>query len=132
MRIPEELPSPPQSHECPDDLFKEGRFFSHLAGTARVQLKGTSVRSTDHFRGLYFKGRINAPLLQEFAEMIPEGLTELMVHPGRVANGHSSSPFSNFSTVEREQELEALVHKGFRSALSKHGIDLTPFPQKRM
>ena len=132
MRIPEEPPSPPQSHECPDDLLKEGRFFSHLAGTARAQLQGTSVRPTDYFRGLYFKGRINAPLLQEFAGTIPEGLTELMVHPGRVADGRSSGPFSNFSTVEREQELEALVHKGFRSALSKHGIDLTPFPQRRM
>jgi predicted glycoside hydrolase/deacetylase ChbG (UPF0249 family) len=131
MRIPEEPPSPAQSHECSDDLLNEGQFFSHLAETARVQLQGTCVRSTDYFRGLYFKGRINAPLLQEFAGTIPEGLTELMVHPGRVARCRSSGPFSNFSTVEREQELEALVHKGFRAELSKRGIDLTPFPQMR-
>jgi predicted glycoside hydrolase/deacetylase ChbG (UPF0249 family) len=132
MRIPEEPPSPAQHHGCPDDLLNEGRFFSRLAGAARAQLQGTSVRSTDSFRGLYLKGRINVPLLQEFAGTIPEGLTELMVHPGRVSTDRSPGPFSNFSTAEREQELEALMDKGFRAALSKHEIELTPFPQESM
>jgi predicted glycoside hydrolase/deacetylase ChbG (UPF0249 family) len=131
-RIPEEPPSPVQSHECPDDLLREGRFFSHLAQTARAQLQGTNVRSPDYFRGLYFKGKINAPLLQEFAGTVPEGLTELMVHPGRAYKGRSPGPFSDFSTVEREQELEALMDENFRAGLSKHRIDLTPFPEKRI
>jgi predicted glycoside hydrolase/deacetylase ChbG (UPF0249 family) len=132
MRIPEEPLSPARDHGYPDDLSQEGRFFSHLAGIARTRLQGTHVRSTDYFRGLFFKGRINAPLLQEFAGTVLEGLTELMVHPGRVAHGRSSGPFSNFSTVEREQELEALLDESFRAGLSKHGIDLIPFPQERI
>jgi hypothetical protein len=95
-------------------------------------LQGTNVRSPDYFRGLYFKGKINAPLLQEFAGTVPEGLTELMVHPGRAYKGRSPGPFSDFSTVEREQELEALMDENFRAGLSKHRIDLTPFPEKRI
>jgi chitin disaccharide deacetylase len=125
-RIPEE-PPPSRNHELPDGLLREGQFFSRLAEAARVRWRGANMQTTDHFRGLYFKGRIGPSLLQEFVLALPEGLTELMVHPGRVPHSPTPSPFSNFSTLEREQELEALMHKSFGAALSKHGVSLVPF-----
>ena len=127
VRVPEE-PPPSRNNELPDWLFNEGQFFSHLARTARVQWRGTGFQTTDHFRGLYSKGKISPSLLRELVEALPEGLTELMAHPGRVPRGPSQSPFSNFSTPERERELSALMHQSFRAALSKHGVSLVPFP----
>jgi chitin disaccharide deacetylase len=127
MRIPEESPPPTRNYEWPDGHFEEGRFFSRFAEAVRARLRGTGIRSTDYFRGLYLKGKINPSVLCQFAEMIPEGLTELMVHPGRAPDSPSSGPFSNFSTIEREQELEALMDVSFRAALSKQGVRLVPF-----
>ena len=57
------------------------------------------------------------------------GLTELMVHPGRVPAGEPRGPFASFSTRDRETELMALAGEAFRDALGQYGIALTPFPE---
>jgi predicted glycoside hydrolase/deacetylase ChbG (UPF0249 family) len=57
------------------------------------------------------------------------GLTELMVHPGRIADTTRTGPFTSFSTGERERELAALLDPIFPTLLEKYGISLTPFPE---
>jgi hypothetical protein len=47
-----------------------------MAKAARAQLEGTGIRTTDHFRGLYLKGRLSLSSLTESLENLPEGLTE--------------------------------------------------------
>ena len=108
---------------------EEARRFSEIARAARQHLKGTGISTTDHFRGLYLKGRLSSATLNDLLQTLPEGLTELMVHPGRAPLAPRSGPFSSFSTQEREQELETLLHGDFRLALSKAGVTLTPFPE---
>ena len=100
--------------------------FSGLAARARVHLDKARVKTTDAFRGLYLKGRLSVELLAEVLENLPEGLTELMVHPGRVAQG-DESPFSSFSTAERLGELKTLTDERFRSALARCGVSLVSF-----
>jgi hypothetical protein len=89
------------------------------------------ISATDHFRGLYLKGKLPVSHWMDFLEAIPPGLTELMVHPGRAPGYAASGPFSGFSTTDREKELEALVNGRFRAALLKTGVELTPFPGVR-
>jgi hypothetical protein len=52
-----------------------------------------------------------------------------MVHPGRIVKTRLETPFSSFSTVEREQELETLLNAKFRLILKEMKIILTPFPE---
>jgi predicted glycoside hydrolase/deacetylase ChbG (UPF0249 family) len=106
----------------------EARNFSRLGAQARPHLKGSGVSTTDYFRGLYLKGKFTLPIMEENLRQIPPGLTELMVHPGRVPAAPIPTPFSAFSNLDREKELETLLDDSFRLALDRNGIELTPFP----
>jgi chitin disaccharide deacetylase len=129
IRTPEE-PSDGFSGYSPLSLLaNEALFFNGHAEAARPLFTAMGIFTADHFRGLYFKGHLPASQWMEFLESMPQGLTELMVHPGRSA-GHASGPFSSFSTADREKELEALTDGRFRAALLKTGVTITPFPER--
>jgi predicted glycoside hydrolase/deacetylase ChbG (UPF0249 family) len=123
MRIPDEtLPS--GDGTVPADLLEEARRFGSLGREARKILAGTGIVSSDHFRGLLLKGRLSVETLLAELGQLPDGLTELMVHPGRVP---AEDPFSAFSSPERERELEALLDPRFRLALDRAGVVLVSF-----
>jgi chitin disaccharide deacetylase len=128
-RIPEEPENESESDPSFPESVEEARFFSTHAKAARPLFRAAEILSTDHFRGLYLKGRLPDSLWLEFLESIPDGITELMVHPGHPAGDHTLSPFSGFSTSDREKELAALIDGRFRQALLKSGVDLIPFPK---
>jgi len=129
MRLPEEPCPPTQTGTMPDALMEEAWFFFEHAREASAILHGHTVRTTDYFCGLYWKGSLSLPLLVEFLGVLPTGLTELMVHPGQVPDAGTTGPFSGFSTEEREQELKALLDPDFRLALDAADVTLTPFPE---
>jgi predicted glycoside hydrolase/deacetylase ChbG (UPF0249 family) len=129
MRMPEEPPPQHADGSLSAEAMEEARRFSKIARTARQHLKGTGFSIPDHFRGLYVKGSLSLTVMTDLLQTLPEGLTELMVHPGRVPRVPVSGPFSGFSTPAREQELETLLHEDFSRALSDAGVTLTPFPE---
>ena len=108
---------------------EEARLLSGLGWTARPLILEARRNITDHFRGLYLKGRLTVQKLESVLQCLPDGLTELMVHPGRVIGNLPKTPFSSFSTVEREQELETLLNAKLRLILKEMKIILTPFPE---
>ena len=128
FRIPEEPDPPPWAGHLPLELEEEARTFSRLARTARSLLGPEGgVRAADHYRGLYLKGRPSQAILRDMIRALPEGLTEFMVHPGRVPGSANTGPFSTFSTADREKELEVLLEPEFGDLLA--GVILTPFPE---
>lgn len=127
MRIPEEPVPLPGSEAIPPWLREEGQWFSSMARAARLKLQGGAVDVPDHFRGLYLKGRFSLAVLLDLIETIPPGLTELMVHPGRISDGSFAGPFSSFSTPDRLKELETLLDPAFLSGLRSRHIDSIPF-----
>ena len=129
IRIPEETFPSDQRNEIPTPLREEALLFSEMARTAHPEFNGTRIRTTDHFRGLFLKGRLSFLTLEKVLRILPSGLTELMVHPGQVPAAPLKSPFSTFSNRDREQELEALLSQEFREILEIENIDLTPFPE---
>lgn len=103
--------------------------FCNLGAAARSFIMLSEIESCDHFRGLYLKGKLDATILEGFLRDLPMGLTEWMVHPGRVADTTRTGPFTAFSTGERELELTTLLDPIFPTLLEKYGISLTPFPE---
>jgi hypothetical protein len=103
--------------------------FCRLAAASRTRIIGTALKTTDHFRGLYLKGTLSLETLEATLEALPPGLTELMVHPGRMPGGGAEGPFSAFSNRDRERELEVLTCDRFRQMLERYHIALTPFPE---
>jgi predicted glycoside hydrolase/deacetylase ChbG (UPF0249 family) len=83
-------------------------------------------RTTDHFAGFQITGRFRTPELVELLGVIPEGSTELMVHPGRCRE--SLLQARTRLKESREHELAALVAPETRQALERYGIELVNYP----
>lgn len=109
-------------------LRAEARTFNKVAKEARGKILGSGLYTPDFFLGLYWKGLISLRLLTEMLERLPQGLTELMVHPGRVEPDGKKGSFSAFSGRDREKELKALLNPEFRVILKKYEVILTGFP----
>jgi predicted glycoside hydrolase/deacetylase ChbG (UPF0249 family) len=129
IRIPNEPEPTSSDFTLSPSLCEEARFFSGLGQNARSMMLKSGLHTTDHFRGLYLKGRLSIQSLESVLRQLPDGLTELMVHPGRVVGNPPETPFSGFSTVEREQELETLLNAKLRLILDEMEIIFTPFPE---
>ncbi|MCX5817299.1 MAG: ChbG/HpnK family deacetylase [Proteobacteria bacterium] len=128
IRIPEETKPSYSNLDISEEIAAEAGLFSKYATEARTRIETTGIRTTNHFRGLYLKGRFSLGIMEELLLTLPDGLTEFMTHPGHADTGRLSGPFSTFSTQDRERELETLVHPGFPLLLKKSDVTLTPFP----
>ncbi len=129
IRFPEEPAPVFMDRGGPVDT-AEARMFSRLASDVRGRIRRSALRTTDHFRGLYLKGRLTPESFEKTLSALPSGLTELMVHPGRASAEGGQGPFSSFSNRDRERELEALTGGRFREALDRYGIRLTSYSRE--
>jgi predicted glycoside hydrolase/deacetylase ChbG (UPF0249 family) len=82
-------------------------------------------RTTDHFTGFQITGRFGTSELATLMALIPEGSTELMVHPGHYGPALRGAPTR--LKQSRETELAALCAPEVRAAIQLHGIDLTDY-----
>jgi chitin disaccharide deacetylase len=130
IRIPEEPPPAGSLAKAGSRYTLEAENFSRLAASARARTSEYSLNTTDHFRGLYLKGLLSKEFIEEIFQSLPQGLTELMVHPGKAPKDASES-FAAFSNAEREKELAFLKRAEFKSLLEKYFIQLTGFPEGR-
>jgi predicted glycoside hydrolase/deacetylase ChbG (UPF0249 family) len=127
VRIPEEQAPLYGPLHISDELASEARLFSRYASEARIRIKMAEIRTTEHFRGLYLKGRLSLTIMAKLLMTLPDGITELMTHPGRAETSLRPGPFSTFSNRDREGELETLVHPDFPLLLNKYGVHLASF-----
>ena len=91
-----------------------GRLFETKAGARGME-------SPDHFIGHSFTGALSKEVLLRLLPSIPDGVSELMCHPG-YHDAHLAS-LSSF-TLSREVEMEALKDPGVRKLLEKKEIKL--------
>lgn len=127
IRVPGELLNSVRSLKRDEGVVREAEFFSNYAFRMRPSLDAWGLSAPDYFRGLYVKGRLSPQVLMELVENLDDGLTELMVHPGIEGSADTANPFTGFSTVERKDELEALLDERFRSILDKRGVTLVSY-----
>lgn len=129
VRIPDESEPVSPDLSLSSSTREEARLFSQLGKTARPFIVASGLHSTDHFYGLYLKNHFSFKRLESILEAFPGGLAELMVHPGRSLENDLTTPFSSFSTSDREQELEILLNAKLRLMLKEMKIILSPFPE---
>ena len=82
-------------------------------------------RTTGHFAGFQITGLYRTAELVELLGAIPEGSTELMVHPGRCREALRQA--RTRLKESRERELAALVAAETRQAIERHGIELVNY-----
>jgi predicted glycoside hydrolase/deacetylase ChbG (UPF0249 family) len=88
-------------------------------------LEKHGCRTTDHFAGFQMTGQLRTAELVELLELVPEGTTELMCHPGRC--GAALRQANTRLKESREEELEALMAGETRAALERNGIELVNY-----
>ncbi|MGH9657465.1 MAG: ChbG/HpnK family deacetylase [Bryobacteraceae bacterium] len=84
-----------------------------------------SCRTTDHFAGFQITGRFRTPELVRLIQSLPDGVTELMCHPGRCRAALRQA--RTRLKESREEELHALVAPETRQALAACGVDLVNY-----
>ena len=96
-----------------------------LRGRFQRVLTRHGCRTTDHFAGFQITGRLRTAELVQLLELVPEGTTELMCHPGRC--GAALRQARTRLKESREEELEALMAAETRAALERNGIELVNY-----
>jgi chitin disaccharide deacetylase len=119
-RINDEQPLPPFGYEIPEAQLEHVRKTGELAQRARTIYEAHGIFSTDHFRGLTLHGNASLKNLRHILAKLPEGTTELMVHPGsQTAFG---TPFD--LDPQRQTELRMLLDATIPAMLKERKIEL--------
>jgi chitin disaccharide deacetylase len=105
------------------------RLTSRSLGLMRRRFHGVLERyrclSTDHFAGFQITGRWRTAELITLLGALPEGITELMCHPGRCGEALRSA--RTRLKESREEELRALTAPEVREAIGRAGIELVTY-----
>ena len=89
------------------------------------RLAARGCRTTDHFAGFQFTGRFRTEELVRLIAALPDGVTELMTHPGRCTDELRAA--RTRLKESRELELAALTDGETRAALARHSVELTRY-----
>lgn len=96
-------------------------------GARRFQklARAHGIRTPDHFWGVAATGRLNRESILSMLRSMPEGVNELMCHPGQYDDEleHARTRLKK----EREAELEALTDHAVRAAIEQQEIKLMDY-----
>lgn len=123
VRIPCEEPLPPFGFEVPAPQLEDIRKINERSKLARELFSAHGIESTDHFRGHTLLGNASLKNLRHILSRLPEGTTELMVHPGSQAA--YGTPFD--LDPQRQTELRMLLDETIPALIAEKKITLCSF-----
>lgn len=123
VRIPKEDPLPPYGYVIGDQQLQTVRQLAAEAEAARTLFVANGIRSTDHFRGATLCGNASMKNLRHILTRLPEGTTELMVHPGSMTP--IGSPFD--LDPQRQTELAMMMNPELPALLQERKIELISY-----
>jgi predicted glycoside hydrolase/deacetylase ChbG (UPF0249 family) len=103
----------------------QARGLKLLARDARELADRAGLSTADYFCGIAQTGALTREGVEHFLEVLPEGTTELMCHPG-----HADDELSKTATRlqgSRQRELEILIDPGIRKIVARRGIRLISY-----
>jgi predicted glycoside hydrolase/deacetylase ChbG (UPF0249 family) len=89
-------------------------------------LASTDVPRPDRFEIRFYDERATLAMLHEIIDTLPEGVTEIMCHPG--LSDEQLAAVSGYNR-QRAAELAALTDPGLREHLRAAGVELTSFSE---
>lgn len=113
---------------------EDGASLTQLAAVGAVRLISANfssiarkygLRSPDNFLGVAATGQLGAEALCRLIDALPEGRTEIMLHPG-VCDEDLARTGSRLQR-ERQFELDALLAPQVRRAIEHHGVRLITY-----
>lgn len=101
-----------------EEQLAEARWINALARGARAIFEAAGIQSTQHFRGHTLLGNASLKNLRHILSRLPEGTTELMVHPGSPAK--YGTPFD--LDPQRQTELRMLTDPSIPMLIAQRKI----------
>jgi predicted glycoside hydrolase/deacetylase ChbG (UPF0249 family) len=89
------------------------------------RLRGAACRTTDYFAGFVTTGSLKASWLASLLASVPDGLGELVCHPGIC--GPDLKQADTRLKESREAELDALCSPLVKRAVAEHGIEIVSY-----
>ncbi len=111
-----------------------GRSWGQLASAAAVRAVTPwfqslahkyDLHTPDHFLGLAMTGRLSATALWRLIEALPDGTSEIMLHPG-ICDADLAATGSRLQQ-QRQLEMEALVAPEVRDAIQRKDVRLITY-----
>ena len=96
-----------------------------VASQFRAMAKRCNLRFPEHFLGLAATGRVTAAALGRLIDSLPEGTTEIMLHPG-ICDADLASTGSRLQH-QRQVEMEALLSPEARRAVENRAVQLITY-----
>jgi predicted glycoside hydrolase/deacetylase ChbG (UPF0249 family) len=103
----------------------QARGLKLLAPDAREQAERAGIAATDYFCGIAHTGELTRAGVLRLLEILPEGTTELMCHPGYVDAELAKS--ATRLQASRQAEVEILTDTEIRNLVASQGIRLIDY-----
>jgi len=103
----------------------QARGLKLLAPDAREQAERAGIAAADYFCGIAQTGELTREGVLRLVEILPEGTTELMCHPG-----YADAELAKSATrlqASRQAEVEILTDTGIRNLVASQGIRLIDY-----
>lgn len=123
VRLPAEDPLPPFGYVIGEDQLAATKTLAEQARDAQKLFAAHGIRSTDHFRGATLVGNASQKNLRHILTRLPEGTTELMVHPGSMTP--VGTPFD--LDPQRQTEMQMLMNPDVPILLKERKIGLISY-----
>lgn len=123
VRIPDESPLPPFGYDISPEHLAFATAIGVQAREARRMYEASGIFATDHFRGLALHGNASVKNLRHVINKLPEGTTELAVHPG------SQTAYGTAFDLDpqRQTELRMLLDPSIKDLLTEKKIGLCSY-----
>jgi len=119
LRLP--APAEPADSDPTGPLGSELALYRLLAALARQTLHAAGLWTPNGLWGMPLLNRLDTATLAETLAVLPDGVWELMTHPGE------PDPDDPFGGPQRAAEVAALTDPGITRLIAKRGIKLTSF-----
>ena len=127
VRVPDEPPLDSLIFSYPQKLQRYARwlFFKPLVAHMRKTLTANHLACNDYVYGLHDSGHLNIDTLVHLLPHLPEGISELYLHPATELWENSAAPPA--SGYEYVAEYEALIHPRIKRLIEKFSIELSSY-----
>jgi len=105
-----------------------------LSRLAKAARRSEGVLCADHYAGVLFSGRMTRSVLWRLVQQLPDGITEINVHPGQADDDYfgrslccSRADQRDLRSPYRAAELTALLDPSLREHLARLDVALVRF-----
>ncbi|MBN2350170.1 MAG: ChbG/HpnK family deacetylase [Bacteroidales bacterium] len=103
--------------------------FQYLGNNARRKLKNTGIKFTNGTIGMQFSGKISDEILIRILNHLPDGTSEIVMHPGyKSENLINNLPWA-YSDFNWELERDALLSNQVKEFIGDQNIQLIKFSE---